>query len=173
MAEDTAAQSSSLPYLHKVPCLLFCLQLLLSSCSNIWLFTSSLLIYQVNPGTQKNKIPAPVSCLGSLTLPAVHGVIGMVATLVSTPYLGAWIDLTPRLTVATILCIVQSVAVSLSSVLLAVYLHYQDYLDSSQVLLGVLVVNNDNDLRAVMRMAVGQRPLLLCLLLGWLCWQVL
>merc|ERR1711970_750740 len=56
----------------------------------------------------------------------------MGATLVSTPYLGAWIDLTPRLTVATILCIVQSVAVSLSSVLLAVYLHYQDYLDSSQ-----------------------------------------
>ena len=75
-----------------------------------------------------------ISCPGSLTLPAVHGVIGMVATLVSTPYLGAWIDLTPRLTVATILCIVQSVAVSLSSVLLAVYLHYQDYLTNSQVL---------------------------------------
>jgi len=115
MAEDSVVQSpSSLPIIHKVPCLLFCLQLLLSTCSTAWSFTSSLLIYQMNPG--------------SLTLPAIQGVVGMVSTVVTAPYLGAWIDLTPRLTVATILCIVQSIAVSLSSILLSVYLSSEDYI---------------------------------------------
>ena len=141
MNENTASPTSppsSLPFLHKVPCLLFCLQLLLSSCSNVWLFTSSLLIYQINPGNQKyyihlESLSLHINDEGSLTLPAIHGVIGMVSTLIATPYLGAWIDLTPRLTVATILCIVQSVAVSLSSVLLALYLHYEEYLITSQV----------------------------------------
>ena len=140
MAESNAGRtssSSSLPFPSGVPSLLFCLQLLLSSCSNIWLFTSSLLIYQIKPGTPISYgliTKTELFVAGSLTLPAVHGVIGMVATLLATPYLGAWIDLTPRLSVATILCLVQTVAVSVSSVLLALYLHYEEYLTTSQVL---------------------------------------
>jgi hypothetical protein len=58
------------------------LQLLLTWASNLWLFTSSLLLYQLRPG--------------SLALPAVHGVVGMLSTLLLSPSLGAWLDLTPR-----------------------------------------------------------------------------
>ena len=38
----------------------------------------------------------PTSLPGSLTLPAIHGVVGMLATLLLSPYLGSWLDLTPR-----------------------------------------------------------------------------
>ena len=42
-------------------------------------------------------LPASTTSLpGSLTLPAIHGVVGMVSTLLLSPYLGSWLDLTPR-----------------------------------------------------------------------------
>ena len=66
-------------------------------------------------------------------LPAIHGVIGMVATLISTPYLGAWIDLSSRLRVATIICVAQATVVTVSSVLLAFFLHFQDIIIAQQV----------------------------------------
>ena len=76
---------------------------------------------------------------GSLTLPAIYGVVLMVSTLLSSPYLGAWIDLTHRLTAATIMCVVHSVAVTLSSVALSLYLHWQDYLITSQVFIQTIL----------------------------------
>ena len=42
----------SLACLSSLPWPLLSLQLLLTSATNIWLFTSSLLIYQMMPGTQ-------------------------------------------------------------------------------------------------------------------------
>ena len=83
--------------LASLPWPLLSLQLLLTWATNIWLFTSSLLIYQMMPGTWPVPIPAFTGSLsGSLTLPAVHGVVGMVSTLLLSPYLGSWLDLTPR-----------------------------------------------------------------------------
>ena len=84
--------------------------------------------------------PSPVICnfnvffsTDSLMLPAIHGVIGMVATLISTPYLGAWIDLSSRLKVATTICLAQATVVTVSSVLLALFLHFQDAIITQQV----------------------------------------
>ena len=66
-------------------------------------------------------------------LPAVHGAVGMVATLVSTPYLGAWIDLSPRLRVATIICVVEVTAITGSCTLLALFYHHRDFIINYQV----------------------------------------
>ena len=66
-------------------------------------------------------------------LPAVHGVVGMAATIISTPYLGAWIDLSPRLKVATTICVVQVTANTVSSILLALSLNYQEFIRTHQV----------------------------------------
>ena len=66
-------------------------------------------------------------------LPAVHGAVGMVATLVSTPYLGAWIDLSPRLRVAIIICVVEITAITGSCTLLAFFYHHRDFIITHQV----------------------------------------
>jgi len=57
----------------------------------------------------------------------------MVATLISTPYLGAWIDLSSRLRVATTICVAQATVVTVSFVLLALFLHFQDAIVAQQV----------------------------------------
>jgi len=111
----------ALSLVASLPWPLLSLQLLLTWASNLWLFTSSLLIYQLQPG--------------SLLLPAVHGVVGMISTLLISPYLGAWVDLTPRLRAATTLTIVQGAATALSSVSLGLGLHNLASFSSTHLLL--------------------------------------
>merc|ERR1719239_689641 len=116
-----AQRMGALSLVASLPWPLLSLQLLLTWASNLWLFTSSLLIYQLQPG--------------SLLLPAVHGVVGMISTLLISPYLGAWVDLTPRLRAATTLTVVQGAATALSSVSLGLGLHHLASFSSTHLLL--------------------------------------
>ena len=71
----------ALSLVASLPWPLLSLQLLLTWASNLWLFTSSLLIYQVFSALAFSRqildsLPHNQLQPGSLLLPAVHGVVG-------------------------------------------------------------------------------------------------
>ena len=81
--------------------------------------------------------------------------VGMISTLLMSPYLGAWVDLTPRLRAATTLTVVQvkifpfkwsvnrslqGVTTALSSVSLGLGLHHLSSFSSTHLLLLLTVV---------------------------------